>query len=128
MRRTRTVCRHGLSMAAAAVLLTACSGSGDGDSDSSSASASTTSASASATGGAAASEFCTQAGAALSELTPAFTGQNNDPGSLAPALQEAADKVRAIHPPSELASDWAAVGDGIEQYAQIYAEVDPNDP
>jgi hypothetical protein len=47
---------------------------------------------------------------------------------LAPALQQAADDVRAIEAPSEISSDWTALADGIEQFAQAFAEVDVNDP
>jgi hypothetical protein len=122
MRRTLTVCRNGLSVAAAAVLLTACGGSGNDNSASTSSSASGTSADA------ASSEFCTQAADALSQVEPAFTGQGGDPASLAPALQQAADKVRAIDPPSDIAADWTALADGIEQFAQAFAEVNVNDP
>jgi hypothetical protein len=127
MRRTLTVCRHGLSVAAAVVLLSACGGSGDDASAASSSSAPSSAAetSAEATG----SEFCTQAGAALSKVAPALTAApGTDPTTLAPALQEAADDVRAIDPPSEIAADWSAIADGIEQFAQAYAQVNVNDP
>jgi hypothetical protein len=127
MRRTLTVCRNGLSVAAAAVLLTACSGSGDDDSASSSSSGTSSSAS-ETSADAAGSEFCTEAAAALSEVEPAFTGQGGDPAALAPALQRAADQVRAIEPPSQISSDWTALADGIEQFAQAFAEVNVNDP
>ena len=125
MRRTPPVVRTGLSVAAAVVLLSACGGSGDDNSASSSSarsSASETSAQA------AGSEFCTEAAGALSSVEPAFSGTENDPAQLAPALQQAADKVRAIDAPSEISSDWAALADGIEQFAQAFASVDVNDP
>ncbi|TFV86460.1 hypothetical protein [Blastococcus sp. CT_GayMR16] len=127
MRRSLTVCRNGLSVAAAVVLLTACGGSGDDDNQSSASSATSSSAS-ETTADAAASEFCTQAADALNDVEPAFSGQGSDPAALAPALQEAADKVRAIDPPSEISSDWTALADGIEQFAQAFAEVNVNDP
>jgi hypothetical protein len=127
MRRTLTVCRNGLSVAAAAVLLTACGGSGNDNSASSSSSATSSSAS-ETSADAASSQFCTQAADALSQVEPAFTGQGGDPASLAPALQQAADKVRAIDPPSDIAADWTALADGIEQFAQAFAEVNVNDP
>jgi hypothetical protein len=123
MRRTLTVCRSGLSVAAAVLLLTACGGSDDDTSASSESSSS-----ASASGSAAGSEFCTEAARALGELEPAFTGQGGDPAALAPALQDAADKVRAIDPPSQIASDWTALADGIEEFAQAFGKVDVNDP
>ena len=125
MRRTLTVCRSGLSVAAAVLLLTACGGSGD---DTESSATSESNSSASASGSAADSEFCSEAARALSEVEPAFTSQGGDPAALAPALQDAADKVRAIDPPGEIASDWTALADGIEQFAQAFGEVDVNDP
>jgi hypothetical protein len=120
MRRTLTVCRTGLSMAAAVVLLSACGGSGNDTAASSSSSArSSASESSTGTGAGAGSEFCTQAASALSSVEPALSGSENDPASLGPALQQAAEKVRAIDPPSEISSDWAALADGIEKIAQI---------
>jgi hypothetical protein len=56
-----------------------------------------------------------------------LSGQG-DPASLAPALQQAADKIRAIKPPSEIAADWTAVADGIEQIAQAFAGANVTDP
>ena len=126
MRRTFTACRSGISVAAAVVLLTACGGSDDSSSES--AASTTATSSASESGDASGSEFCTQAADALSQIEPAFTGQGNDPAALAPALQQAADRVRSIDPPSEIATDWSALADGIEQFAQAFAEVDVNDP
>ena len=124
MRRNSLVSRAGLSLIAAVVLLTGCSGSGK---DNSASSSSKTSASEN-TAKAAGSEFCTKAAQALSEVEPAFTGQGADPSGLAPALQQAADKVRSIDPPSEISKDWAALADGIEQFAQAFASVNLNDP
>jgi hypothetical protein len=124
MRRTAPAYRVGISVAAAVVLLAGCGGSGNDTSASSSSRTSTSKTSAPAAG----SEFCTQAAAALSEIEPAFTGQSSDPTALAPALQKAADEVRAIHPPSQIAYDWAALADGIQQFAQAFASVNLNDP
>jgi hypothetical protein len=125
MSRTLTACRSGLSAAAAVVLLTACGGSDDESSASSSSSESSSSASETS---AADSRFCTDAEAAFRNVEPAFSGAGDDPAALAPALQDAADQVRTIDPPSEIASDWSALADGIEQFAQAFAEVDANDP
>jgi hypothetical protein len=126
MRRTRSVCRGGLSLAAAVVLLTACGGSDD-ESASSQSSASSSSA-AESTAERTDSEFCSQAAAAFEQVEPALTGGGNDPAALATALQAAADDVRGIEAPGEIRSDWAALGDGIEQLAQAFADVDVNDP
>jgi hypothetical protein len=127
MRRTLPVLRSGISVAAAVVLLTACSGSDSDDSASSESSASSSSA-AETTAEQTDSEFCTQAADAFEQVEPALTGGGNDPAALASALQDAADNVRGIEAPGEIQSDWAALGDGIEQLAQAFAGVDVNDP
>jgi hypothetical protein len=36
--------------------------------------------------------------------------------------------MRAIEPPSEISADWTALADGIEQFAEAFAEVDVDDP
>ncbi|SNR35902.1 hypothetical protein [Blastococcus mobilis] len=126
MRQTLTACRSGLSAAAAVVLLTACGGS-DGEESASSESSASSSSAAQTTAGESGSEFCTQAREALEQIEPAFSG-SGDPTALAPALQQAADDVRAIEAPAEISSDWTALGDGIEQFAQAFAAVDVNDP
>jgi hypothetical protein len=126
MRRTLSVCRGGLSLAAAVVLLTACGGSDDESASSESGAGS--SSAAATTAEQTDSEFCSQAAAAFDQVEPALTGGGNDPAALATALQEAADNVRGIEAPGEIQSDWTALGDGIEQLAQAFADVDVNDP
>lgn len=126
MRRTLTVCRSGLAVAAAVVLLTGCGGSDNKSASSSTSASHSTAASSSASGSD--SEFCTQAAAALQDVEPAFTGSGDDPSALATALQTAADKVRTIQPPAAIAKDWSALADGIEQFAQAFAGANPNDP
>jgi hypothetical protein len=126
MRRTLAVCRSGLAVAAAVVLLSACGGSGNDKSASSSSSARSSAAESSAN--AAGSDFCQQAATTLSSVEPALTGSENDPATLGPALQEAADKVRAIKPPTEISADWAALADGIEQISQVVVQQGTGDP
>jgi hypothetical protein len=124
MRRTRTVSRAGITVAAAVVLLTACGGS---DAKNSSSSSGTTSAGASTTSAnAAGSEFCTQAAAIEASVGKAVADQA-DPSSIPQALQAAAAQIRAIHPPSEIAADWNALAGGVEQLATAFAAVDFND-
>jgi hypothetical protein len=106
MRRTLTVCRTGLSVAAAAVLLSACGGSGDENS--------------------AGSDFCGQA-AAVQEHVGATFNSESDPSTLPTVLHKAAQRIRAIDPPAELTSDWTTFADGIEQIATA-AQVDFKDP
>jgi hypothetical protein len=124
MRRTVAVYRTGLSVAAAVVLLTGCGGSGK---DNTAASSSETGSSASETGAdAAGSEFCTKAAAIESSVTSAVTDES-DPASIPQALQKAAAQIRAIDPPGEIASDWSALADGVDQLATAFASVDLKD-
>lgn len=126
MRRTLTACRNGLAVTASAVLLTACGGSGDDEASSSSSTSETTSASESSAD-AADSEFCTEAAAIQERVGSTFNNQS-DPAGLPQALTQAASEVRQVEPPAEIASDWAALADGIDQIAAAIASVDFNDP
>src|SRR4051794_30824273 len=126
MRRTLTLCRSGLSVAAAVVLLSACGGGGNDNSASSSSSARSSASATSAD--AAGSAFCAKAADALQSVEPAISGSENDPASLGPALQKAADQVRAIEAPSEISKDWTALADGIEQLGQIVVKEGTGDP
>jgi hypothetical protein len=125
MRRTLTVCRNGLSVAAAAVLLTACGGSDEGNSSSSA--SGETSSSASGSAASADSEFCTAA-ASIQERIASTLNEQSDPSSLPQTLQQAAEEVRAVEPPDEIAADWATFADGLERIAQVFGSIDPNDP
>jgi hypothetical protein len=124
MRRTLTVCQQGLSVAAAVVLLTACGGSGKDDSASSSSAASSSASETSAN--AAGSEFCTKAAAVEANVSSAVADQS-DPASIPQALRAAVAQIRAIQPPHEIATDWSALADGVEQLAAAFASVDLKD-
>ena len=123
MRRTLTACRSGLSVAAAVVLLSACGGSDEGSSASSTTAAES---SAAESGGSSDSQFCTEAAAIQEKVTASFDEQ--DPASLGQVLQEGATEIRAIEPPDEIAADWTALADGLEQIAAAFADVDLTDP
>jgi hypothetical protein len=123
MRRTLTAFRTGLSVAAAVVLLSACGGSDEGGSASSDTSASASESSADAAG----SEFCTEA-AAIQERIGSTLTEQSDPAALPQALQQAAAEIRAVEAPPEIADDWNALADGVEQIAAAFASVDFNDP
>jgi uncharacterized alpha-E superfamily protein len=124
MLRSLPIVRTGLSVAAALVLLTACGGSDKGNSASSSTKAGSSASETSAQ--AAGSEFCTKAAAIQSSVTSAVTDQSN-PASIQQGLQAAVTQIRAIDPPSEIASDWSALADGVEKLAAAFANVDFND-
>jgi hypothetical protein len=121
MRRSLTVCRNGLSVAAALVLLTACGGSESDSASDTGEAAPTTSESG------ADSEFCQEA-AGIDERLSSTLENPEDPTALPQALQEAAAEIRAIDPPEEIADDWNALADGVEQIAQVFASIDVNDP
>jgi hypothetical protein len=132
MRRTVLACRSGFSVAAAAVLLTACGGSDNsaspGSSASSSSAATSSATTSSATSGASAadSQFCRDA-AAVEQHVGAATSGESDPSSLTTVLDQVVQEIRGIEPPAELQSDWRSFADGIEQIAAA-ANVDLNDP
>jgi hypothetical protein len=129
MRRTMTLFRTGLAGAAAIAMMSACGGGSSDDSASSSSSTSsetTSSSSSESSAPEADSEFCQQAAGLQTQL--ATTPDLSDPAAAAPAFQQIADAVRAIDPPQQIASDWGALADGLEQIGQLFATTDFNDP
>jgi hypothetical protein len=58
----------------------------------------------------------------------ASTFTESDPADLGALLQEGAAEVRATEPPEEIAADWAALAEGLEQVAASFGGVDLNDP
>ena len=125
MRRIPRACRGALFVATSVVLVSACGGSDEGSS-----AAGTSETSASATQSSAApsadSEFCTTAGSIQQRVASTFTG--SDPADLGALLQQGAKEVRETEPPTDIAADWAALADGLEQVAASFAGVDLNDP
>jgi hypothetical protein len=115
--------RRTLTAVAALVMLAACGG--PDDDDASPTAPSTTSAS-ETTAPPASAEFCTQAGGVQSRLAATF-GEQPDRARLPQLLQEAATQIRAIEPPAELAADWSAFADGVDQIAAA-AQIDFDDP
>jgi len=124
MRRILPACGTALSVAAAVVLLSACGGS---DEDNSAAGSSEATSSASESGApAAGSQFCTEAAGIQEKVGASFDEQ--DPAGLGAALKEGAAEIRGIEPPAEIAADWNALADGLDQIAVAFAEVDLTDP
>ena len=128
MRRVLTASRAGLCMAVAVTLLAGCGGGSDDDSSSSATSTSSSSAAASETAGAdpATAAFCDSARKLLAALVPAVTGAD-DAATLAPVLQQALADAKTVEPPAAIATDWAALSNGLDQFAQAAAAVVPND-
>lgn len=116
--------RAGLCAAAALVLLTGCGGS---DKATDASTSTPTSGAAGTSAQAAGSEFCTQAAGVESSVGSAVT-DSSDPAAVKEALQAAVAKIRAITPPSEIASDWTALADGVDEVATAFANVDVSNP
>ena len=114
-----------MSVAAAVVLLSACGGSDEGSSASDSGETSASAAESSAES--ADSPFCTQA-AAIQERVGASLTNQSDPAALPGALQQVVTEIRAVDPPEEIAADWNALADGVEQIAVAFGSIDFNDP
>jgi len=127
MRRALTGCRSGLSVAAAVVLLTACGGSDEGTPAASSDTSEPSSSAAESSGNSADSQFCTDADA-IQERVGATLDEQSDPAALQQALRQGAAEIRALEPPQEIATDWNALADGVEQIAVSFESIDINDP
>ncbi|RBY97098.1 hypothetical protein DQ237_05800 [Blastococcus sp. TF02-8] len=124
MRRSLSACRTGIPVAAALVLLTACGGSDD---DSSASGSTSSSSSAAETSASADSAFCTEA-ASIQERLEASVSDQSDPTQLPALLDEAATEIRGIEAPDEIAADWSALADGVQQFSGAIAGIDFNDP
>lgn len=127
MRPTLPLAPRAAAVAAAALLLSACGGDeGNSASPSSSASSSAaeTSESEAPQGD---SEFCTQSQDLLDNLGAAFSDQS-DPTNVETAFQEAAEGFRSVEPPAEIEDDWTSLGNGLEEYAAAFAELEQSDP
>ena len=130
MRPPLSLAPRAAALAAAAVLLSACSGEeggGSASSSSASSSAAETSEPAESEAPEGGSEFCTQSQQLLDDLGSAFSEQT-DPASVETAFQQAAEGFRSVEPPSEIEQDWTTLGDGLEEYATAFAELDETDP
>ena len=119
MHRGLTGCRAGVAGAAAAVLLVACGG-GDGSSTDNAGG------SAADAGNAASGEFCDQAGDIDARVDEALS-QLDEGGSVSEAIHASADELRAIEAPEAIATEWAALVDGLDQIADALADLDITD-
>jgi hypothetical protein len=124
-----------LPSATALALLTGC-GSSDVDDSTPTASPSTAETSAAETSAAessapetadaADSEFCTEAAGIQERLAGSATAGN--PAELPQIFRDAAQEIRTLEAPEELAADWNALADGAEQIATTLQEIDLADP
>jgi hypothetical protein len=117
----------------AALLVAGCSGGTSKNAASTSAASSTppavSTSSAPSTGAALAdTPFCQQLSKSFADLTPSFTGSPTDPGGFGAAIKKEASLVRSIHPPAELAADWATLSTALDAIASGYGKLDPHNP
>jgi hypothetical protein len=128
MRRTLSLCRSGLAAAAAVVLLTACGGSDDDTTAAETTSSSSSSSASETTENSAPqadSEFCTEAAAIQERVQASLVDPNT--ADLGQIFTQAAQEIRAIEPPAEIADDWGQFAAGIEEFATI-SQIDFQDP
>ncbi|CCG05430.1 hypothetical protein [Blastococcus saxobsidens] len=72
------------------------------------------------------SAFCTEAVSIQERISG--SASSGDPGQLPQLFREAADEIRAIDPPEEIAQDWTALAEGAEEFASTLGDVDLTDP
>ena len=121
---------RGVSATAAVLLLTACGGGSDDTESAFETTASSSSAPAETTSEApaASSEFCTEAEVFGNRVSTSLSGAE-DPAEAERQIRQAAEELRAIEPPDEIADDWSALADGLESLAGTVAgATSNNDP
>ena len=129
MRRTLSLSRAGVAGAAAVVLLAACGGDGGASATDSPATASPAQSSAAettATSGA--EDFCTQAAGIDERVDSALSDLGGDQPSVPDAFRRAAEEVRAIDAPGEIATDWEALAGGLDRIGDALSNIDITDP
>ena len=129
MRRTLSLSRAGVAGAAAVVLLAACGGDGGESATDSPATASPAESSAAETTAASGAEdFCTQAAGIDERVDSALSDLGGDEPSVPDAFRRAAEEVRAIDAPGEIATDWEALAGGLDRIGDALSNIDITDP
>jgi hypothetical protein len=129
VRRTLSLSRAGVAGAAAVILLAACGGDGGESATDSPATASAAESSAAettATSGA--EDFCTQAAGIDERVDSALSDLGGDEPSVPEAFRRAAEEVRAIDAPGEIATDWEALAGGLDRIGDALSNIDITDP
>jgi hypothetical protein len=129
VRRTLSLSRAGVAGAAAVILLAACGGDGGESATDSPATASPAESSAAettATSGA--EDFCTQAAGIDERVDSALSDLGGDEPSVPEAFRRAAEEVRAIDAPGEIATDWEALAGGLDRIGDALSNIDITDP
>jgi hypothetical protein len=129
VRRTLSLSRAGVAGAAAVVLLAACGGDGGESATDSPATASAAESSAAETTAASGAEdFCTQAAGIDERVDSALSDLEGDEPSVPDAFRRAAEEVRAIDAPGEIATDWEALAGGLDRIGDALSNIDITDP
>lgn len=128
MRLTSNIARTALTGAAALALLTACGGGSDNSSASSTSASKTTSSAATSTAAGptgADAAFCQAVPQLTSQLTALQAAQ---PAQIPAMLQQLATGFQAVQPPAAIASDWQALGAGLQQFGTAVASINVSTP
>jgi hypothetical protein len=129
VRRTLSLSRAGVAGAAAVILLAACGGDGGESATDSPATASPAESSAAETTAASGAEdFCTQAAGIDERVDSALSDLGGDQPSVPEAFRRAAEEVRAIDAPGEIATDWEALAGGLDRIGDALSNIDITDP
>jgi hypothetical protein len=104
MRAPRPLARPAVATAAAVLLLSGCGGDDD------------------------AGAFCDQARDLQARLSVLEDTDPSDPEAFVEALRTAADRIRDVDAPDEIADDWTTLADGFDEVAGIFEGVDLSDP
>jgi hypothetical protein len=129
VRRTLSLSRAGVAGAAAVILLAACGGDGGESATDSPATASAAESSAAETTAASGAEdFCTQAAGIDERVDSALSDLGGDETSVPDAFRRAAEEVRAIDAPGEIATDWEALAGGLDRIGDALSNIDITDP
>ena len=128
MHRTLSLSRAGVAGAAAVVLLAACGGGGESATDSPATASPAESSAAETTATSGAEDFCTQAAGIDERVDSALSDLGGDELSVPDAFRQAAEEVRAIEAPGEIATDWEALAGGLDRIGDALSNIDITDP
>jgi hypothetical protein len=130
VRRTLSLSRAGVAGAAAVILLAACGGDDGGESatDSPATASPAESSAAETTATSGAEDFCTQAAGIDERVDSALSDLEGDEPSVPDAFRQAAEEVRAIDAPGEIATDWEALAGGLDRIGDALSNIDITDP
>jgi hypothetical protein len=127
VRRPLFHCGAGLAVAGALFTLSGCNGFQDQSAGAATSRSTPASSSALATvspgtaaASAASTPFCTGAARLVAD-TNASSGNTSDPVAAAKFFDDGARRFRSVTPPQDIATQWKAVADGLEQLSQAYA-------